>query len=347
MKHHTHSESESESADIPYKQILVSSYPVRKGLIRKAQLSYLLHKFVTKRSSSILTQTIPKTYIFEIDDVEYLDEALNDCYEVRDMNVGTDVFIMKPNVLNKGNALHILTDAQEQLPSIVTQYPDIKEWVIQEYIQRPLLIHDRKFHVRVYVLCVGNLSVYVHSDMLCLFATHPYSTDDYDNQQAHITNTCINENDPSFNEEKQVRLLSEILNVNDCHHITEQINDTVKGVFEALHSEPTYFMPLHNAFELYGFDFLIDESQSVYFLEANAQPDFSMTLNRLKYVIDDVIEQTFQLAVDRYFREAMGSSVNGMKHIFIDSTDRDGDRARKMIEVYTRQSNTRANIQYY
>ena len=42
------------------------------------------------------------------------------------------------------------------------------------YIDRPLLVTGRKFHIRAYVLCVGSLSVYAFSEALALFAGNPY-----------------------------------------------------------------------------------------------------------------------------------------------------------------------------
>eukprot|EP01047_Picozoa_sp_COSAG01_P020499 COSAG01_NODE_1168_length_11426_cov_339.595038_8_plen_79_part_00 len=47
-----------------------------------------------------------------------------------------------------------------------------QEWVVQRYVRRPMLVDGRKFHLRVYVLAVGRLSVYVCRDML-VRAPHP------------------------------------------------------------------------------------------------------------------------------------------------------------------------------
>ena len=46
--------------------------------------------------------------------------------------------------------------------------------MLRRYIERPLLVSGRKFHIRAYVLCFGSLSVYAFSEALALFAGEPY-----------------------------------------------------------------------------------------------------------------------------------------------------------------------------
>jgi tubulin--tyrosine ligase len=98
----------------------------------------------------------------------------------------------------------------------------LREWVIQvrrslllisrrswpalskEYISSPLLVDPtpgcnstgHKFHLRVYVLAVGGLTVYVHHPFLALFAPTAYespSTSSSGNVDlsSHLTNTCL------------------------------------------------------------------------------------------------------------------------------------------------------------
>lgn len=53
-----------------------------------------------------------------------------------------------------------------------------------------------------------------------------------------------------------------------------------------------------NCFELYGVDFLVDESLHVHLLEVNPGPDFKQTGQRLRRVIVELFEQTCALVVD-------------------------------------------------
>lgn len=59
-----------------------SSYCVRKGLIRKAHLAHNLKKWAAKHPDGLLAAAVPETHIMEVDDVDYIDEALADVYEV-------------------------------------------------------------------------------------------------------------------------------------------------------------------------------------------------------------------------------------------------------------------------
>lgn len=60
-------------------------------------------------------------------------------------------WILKPSTLNKGADL-AFGEGFEPLRKAIHASPDIREWVLQEYVDRPLLVQGRKFHLRAYVL---------------------------------------------------------------------------------------------------------------------------------------------------------------------------------------------------
>jgi len=51
-----------------------------------------------------------------------------------------------------------------------------------------------------------------------------------------------------------------IKNMEKKNLIFSQIRECVGDLFKCFENEPTVFQPLSNAFELYGLDFLVDDS---------------------------------------------------------------------------------------
>ncbi|CAG8770962.1 17220_t:CDS:2 [Cetraspora pellucida] len=339
-----------EYEDIDFSQILtntkthlVNSYCIRKGLIRKAQMNFNIQKHVAKYPNSCLKKSTPETWFFEIDHMDYFDEALDEIFEVvqeckeNESRERKHKFILKPNLGNKGAEIKIF-DSIEQLRAVfevtceekndnidekILQDDEVdesifhlREWVIQRYISNPLLINDRKFHIRAYVLAVSKIKIYLYKDMLALFALHSYKSNDINDTFAHLTNTCLQIHDESFKESDQVKLFWELIHHDseideqDLNSIFEQIKNILGECFKAVVSEVTQFMPLENAFELFGFDFLVDANKDVYLLEANSFPDFKQTGSRLSHVISHLFENTVKLAVIPFFKELQDPSIN-------------------------------------
>lgn len=65
-------------------------------------------------------------------------------------------WILKPSTLNKGAGL-ALGEGFQGVREAVHGSPDIREWVLQEYIGRPLLAEGCKFHLRAYALAGARL----------------------------------------------------------------------------------------------------------------------------------------------------------------------------------------------
>ncbi|TKA55354.1 hypothetical protein B0A53_02278 [Rhodotorula sp. CCFEE 5036] len=207
----------------------------------------------------------------------------------------------------------------------------LREWVIQEYVSNPLLLDPKpssnsvptKFHLRVYVVAVGGITVYVHHPFLALFASSPYTspaetaseTGEFD-LSAHLTNTCLQtavlgEEAPqvsvsTLQSMADKTILSgqhkgEKLGAERIEAIEERVRETVAEVFKAAVGAGSSFQPLPNAFEIFGVDLLVDDNFGVSLLEINACPDFGQTGAELQEVIDHLFSCTIDVAVRPFF----------------------------------------------
>ena len=170
-----------------------------------------------------------------------------------------------------------------------------------------LLSHHgpRKFHLRVYVLACADMNVFVFDQILALFSLKPYSMDNPEDLLVHLTNTCLQVDQPEYVEEESVQMFWDLTDNSGhtgvdsaiLHSVFDQVKSITAQVFEATSSEATMFQALPNAFEIFGLDFLVDDDAKVLFLEANAFPDFKQTGERLGAVIDKLFTETVNVAL--------------------------------------------------
>jgi tubulin--tyrosine ligase len=207
-----------------------------------------------------------------------------------DRTKGGSVWIAKPSLTNGGAGVELVPTAGALLTALRAN-PELREWVIQRYVERPLLVDRRKFHLRVYVLCVGRLHVYVCKDVLALFSLRVYDGADFSERDAHITNTCVQNPESPEEEKRSVQMWDEVVEAirkekgdgsgAAAEGVFAEICRTVGDIFSAVSPEQMTFMALPNCFELFGFDFLLDEDYHPWFLEANAEPDFKQVCGAL------------------------------------------------------------------
>ena len=305
-----------------------SAYCIRKGLIRKSQFAYHVKKWAAKHPGSVLAKGVPETLLFEMWDADYLDEALADVYEVRDMKTdGSEWWILKPSMTNQARGILVFNQLESLKEALRADGADeVREWVLQRYINSPLLVGGHKFHLRMYALAVGALNVHVYADVLTLFSLERY-TDDPSQLAAHLTNTCCQAPSGPEQHAAAVGLLADLpariaaegtLSLAEasarCDRVLQDSAALVSEAFAAVSAELA-FMPLPNAFELFGMDLLVDSDWHVWLLEANAEPDFVQTGQALRSVIEGVVEGALSLSLDQMFPTGRESACAGSRYL--------------------------------
>lgn len=82
-------------------------------------------------------------------------------------------FIVKPDSGSQGDGIYLIRDPSDL--KLMAGSP-AKQAVVQEYIQKPLLIDKLKFDIRLYVLLksLEPLEIYIAKEGLTRFCTEPY-----------------------------------------------------------------------------------------------------------------------------------------------------------------------------
>ncbi|EGV60160.1 putative tubulin--tyrosine ligase pby1 [Yamadazyma tenuis] len=307
----------------------------RKGLIRKNYLSNMIHQYSVKNPKSILASSYPVTYQFELDYAEFLDDALDESYELREeVNSNNKYWILKPSMSDKGQGIRLFKTI-DQLQEIFNSFEEgedsdveeedddnngiitsqLRQFIVQEYQQNPLLLPEydnKKFHFRVYVVANGDLQVFVYRGILALFATQPFVLQDDDTGEVpmggHLTNTCLQNETPIVESFWNMKGIDKF----DKEIIYNRICQIVGEVFKAATSiDKINFQPLGNATEFYGVDFIIDNNMQLKLLEVNAYPDFKQTGEALHSIIHDLLEATVH--------EVIAPSMSGTARVPQDS----------------------------
>lgn len=295
-----------------------NSFTFRKSLIRKHYLLKTIQYYIAKHPNSILKTNFPESFHLDLDYAEFLDEALDDNWDLRqELEASVDTpqwWIMKPSMSDKGQGIRLFKTI-DQLQSIFDYFDEdedgegyngiiinqLRHFIIQKLLMNPLIIDNRKFHIRCYVVCVGDLQVYVYDRMLCLFSQAKYvapsgneiDLNDPEFLSQHLTNTC----QQSSISTKTVRELNQVFNESQGNMITSGIHRIVKDLFEAAKQDNYNFQPLENAYEIYGLDFLVDEDYQPHLLEVNAYPDFKQTGDDLSGLINELFNDVLHLSV--------------------------------------------------
>jgi tubulin---tyrosine ligase len=112
---------------------LANAYVIRKALIRKHYLAHTISTHLTKNPKSILVKHWKEAWELEVDYAEFLDEALEELYELKqgfEENEGKEGeerqwWILKPGMSDRGQGIRLFS-SEEELTAI------FEEWEVDE-----------------------------------------------------------------------------------------------------------------------------------------------------------------------------------------------------------------------
>ncbi|XP_028676025.1 tubulin--tyrosine ligase [Erpetoichthys calabaricus] len=230
---------------------------------------------------------------------------LSSYHRRKENNEGT-VWIAKSSAGAKGAGIVISSDANELLEFIDNQG---QVHVIQKYLERPLLLEPghRKFDIRSWVLVDQQYSIYLYKEGVLRTSSEPYNSSDFNDKTSHLTNHCIQkEHSRNFGkyEEGNEIFFDEFAQYLQCScntslesSILPQIKQIVRSCLMCIEPAISTKLLSYQSFQLFGFDFMVDEDLKVWLIEINGAPACAQKLypELCQGIIDMAISTIFPL----------------------------------------------------
>ena len=254
-----------------------------------------------------------------------------------------NMWLIKPAAANRGIGIEIFSKVSEVKQFLREKERWKEHWIVQKYIERPLLIEKRKFDIRAWMLLTtskdGNKAIeaYIYDEWYVRLSSEEYQTDSFD-RYIHLTNWSVQKKHSNFGAHedgntwtmKQFQnYLSSIdtINFDDVKLKIEEIMKTMCDmVFTCMATERKQIgsNPNDNRrdnFEILGFDFMVDEKGDVWMLEINGNPSLSYQNKDHERLVQNMIGDLIDLTTSRAKNVQKDNNNNTFKLLF--NTKRD------------------------
>ena len=283
----------------PYQKI--NHFPGMYALARKNHLARNLTRL--RRLHPTHYDFFPKTWLLP---AEYADLKAYMAGKKR-------TFIVKPEASCQGRGIFLTRKIEEIRPE--------DRYVVQQYLNKPLLIDDFKFDLRIYVLVAGcdPLRIFVHEEGLARLATEKYSPPGPGNlgdMCMHLTNYAVNKGNPNFifNADSEVDDIGHKRSLTSTMRMFADLGYDVPGLWTRINDlivktlcsvQPSLAHTYRSCqpddpfngmcFELLGLDVILDHKFRPYLLEVNHSPSFTADTPLDKKIKRRVISEALDL----------------------------------------------------
>ena len=182
--------------------------------------------------------------------------------------------------------------------------------IMQKYIEKPFLYNGRKCDIRIWVLITHKMDVYIFKEGHLKASSVNYSVNN-NNSFIHLTNYSLQKYNKNFSKyetgnEISFNIFQEYLNNlgEKSFNFRELIIPKFKKIIELTTKSSKNLINKKNknyCFELFGYDFMMDEDKNVYLIEINTNPGLEISSEIIEILVPRMIDDTLRITVDEIF----------------------------------------------
>jgi hypothetical protein len=188
---------EAQASNISYKVLsgynslypglcpIVNFYRGFNSLCRKAMMAKTLQNYLSTHQGPPFERMCPETFAFY--------PAKREKSEYKEFCAAAEAtpgpWILKPSDGCKGHSIRIMSNPEEILSFIDSQSDGSIAWVVQRYLENPILVPvcNRKFDIRVWVLLDPYYNIHVYEQGVLRVTACEYIPGNWDNLHSHLS----------------------------------------------------------------------------------------------------------------------------------------------------------------
>ena len=183
--------------------------------------------------------------------------------------------------------------------------------ILQKYIEKPFLYNGRKFDIRIWVLINHKMDVYIFKEGHLKASSVNFSIDN-NNSFIHLTNYSLQKYNKNFSKyelgnEISFKTFQQFLDTlgDKSFNFKEEIIPKFKEIIDlTTKASKTVINKCKRnfCFEIFGYDFMMDEDKNVYLIEINTNPGLEISSKLIEKLVPRMIDDALLLTIDDLFK---------------------------------------------
>ena len=320
---------------IPFTIILNKTFFFEKSLKNLEDINNILDK----KRNNLNNEKIPYTKLFSLSKLTgFTNKDFEDIYIYinNSFTSNYNYWIVKPPDLFQGMGIRVFKDFKQINEHCQTLFKGIEkvtaeqeeyckkhnlelkpkihksEYIlIQKYLDKPLLYYGRKFDIRCYVLVDYCFNVFICREGHLKACSQQYDLNNLD-IFTHITNYSLQKKCKDFAKYEQGNEISfkkfiELLDSTSNGKGKKIFNKIFNKMKEEIQLSMTAIgrklmnVPKVLSFQIFGYDFIIDQKYNPWILEINDNPGLEISSELISHLIPRMIDDAIRLTVDKVF----------------------------------------------